>query len=119
MFDIFKETYTKNYANFNGRAGRREYWSFAAMFLIVYIVLAIIAGIFTSISSTLGMIFGLIILVFALGSLIPGIGLAIRRMHDVGKSGWFCLIPIYNLVLALTPGDAGANEYGPNPDSVK
>ena len=36
-------------------------------------------------------------------------------MHDVGKSGWFILIPIYNLVLAVTEGDKGANEYGEDP----
>jgi uncharacterized membrane protein YhaH (DUF805 family) len=40
---------------------------------------------------------------------------AVRRMHDVGKSGWFILIPIYNLVLACTEGDHGDNEYGANP----
>lgn len=39
----------------------------------------------------------------------------IKRMHDVGRSGWYCLVPIYNLILALTRGDEGANEYGPDP----
>jgi uncharacterized membrane protein YhaH (DUF805 family) len=36
-------------------------------------------------------------------------------MHDVGNSGWFILIPIYNLILALTSGNTGPNEYGPDP----
>ncbi|MNG40685.1 hypothetical protein D3C84_1293850 [compost metagenome] len=36
-------------------------------------------------------------------------------MHDVGKSGWFILIPIYSLILACTEGDKGTNEYGPDP----
>ena len=36
-------------------------------------------------------------------------------MHDVGKSGWFILIPIYNIILAATNGDSGSNEYGPDP----
>jgi uncharacterized membrane protein YhaH (DUF805 family) len=43
------------------------------------------------------------------------IAVAVRRMHDVGKSGWFVLIPIYNLVLAVTEGNKGTNEYGPDP----
>jgi len=50
-----------------------------------------------------------------LATLLPGIGVAIRRMHDVGKSGWFMLIPIYNLILAFTEGDKGPNEYGEDP----
>jgi len=36
-------------------------------------------------------------------------------MHDVGKSGWFVLIPIYSLILACTGSQDGDNEYGPNP----
>ena len=49
---------------------------------------------------------------YSLVALLPGIAVAVRRMHDVGKSGWFVLIPIYNLVLALTKGDEGTNEFG-------
>jgi uncharacterized membrane protein YhaH (DUF805 family) len=47
--------------------------------------------------------------------LAPSIAVAVRRMHDVGKSGWFVLIPIYNLVLAVTEGNKRTNEYGPDP----
>jgi uncharacterized membrane protein YhaH (DUF805 family) len=36
-------------------------------------------------------------------------------MHDLGKSGWYILIPIYNLILACTNGQEGTNEYGPDP----
>ncbi len=54
-------------------------------------------------------------IIFYLGIIIPGIAVAIRRMHDVGKSGWYCLIPIYSLILAFTEGDKGPNEYGPDP----
>jgi uncharacterized membrane protein YhaH (DUF805 family) len=42
----------------------------------------------------------------------------IRRMHDVGKSGWYSLIPIYNLVLAFTKGDEKENQYGSNPEAT-
>lgn len=53
--------------------------------------------------------------IYSLAVLIPGIAVAIRRMHDVGKSGWYILIPIYNLILACTDGDKGQNEYGADP----
>lgn len=117
MFEIFKTTYTKNYANFNGRAGRREYWLFTAMFLIVYVVLAILGAILATMSGTLGAIIYGILGIFALASIVPGIAVTIRRMHDVNKSGWFCLIPVYSLILTLTPGDQGDNRFGPNPDT--
>jgi uncharacterized membrane protein YhaH (DUF805 family) len=51
----------------------------------------------------------------SLALFIPGIAVAVRRMHDVGKSGWFILIPIYNLILAVTEGQRGPNEYGEDP----
>ena len=53
--------------------------------------------------------------IYTLAVLIPGIAVAVRRMHDVGKSGWYVLIPIYNLVLACTEGTSGDNEYGADP----
>jgi uncharacterized membrane protein YhaH (DUF805 family) len=43
---------------------------------------------------------------------IPSIAVGCRRMHDVGRSGWFQLVPIYNLILALTPSNPGTNKYG-------
>lgn len=50
--------------------------------------------------------------VYSLVVLLPGIGVAIRRMYHVGKSEWFMLRPIYNLILAFTEGDKVPNEYG-------
>jgi len=50
--------------------------------------------------------------------IIPSIAVGVRRMHDVGKSGWFILIPIYNLILAATEGDKGDNQYGPDPKAA-
>jgi uncharacterized membrane protein YhaH (DUF805 family) len=51
----------------------------------------------------------------SLALFLPGIAVGVRRMHDVGKSGWFLLIPIYNIILCFTDGDAFTNEYGPDP----
>jgi uncharacterized membrane protein YhaH (DUF805 family) len=53
--------------------------------------------------------------IYSFAVLLPSIAVGVRRMHDVGKSGWFLLIPIYNLVLALTDSESGENKYGPNP----
>ncbi|NJL75178.1 MAG: DUF805 domain-containing protein [Saprospiraceae bacterium] len=52
---------------------------------------------------------------YSLGVLVPSLAVAVRRMHDVGKEWWYMLIPIYNLILALTKGEEGTNKYGPDP----
>lgn len=96
-----------NYANFNGRASRTEYWYFVLVNVIISIVLTLVDG-------ALGLRFG-IGNIYSLAVLVPGIAAGVRRMHDVDKSGWFILIPIYNLILACTPGTVGPNQYGPDP----
>ncbi|CEN44052.1 Inner membrane protein yhaH [Capnocytophaga canimorsus] len=68
----------------------------------------------------LGFISGLIettvlVSICYLAIIVPSIAVGVRRMHDVGKSGWFILVPIYNLVLCLTEGERGPNQYGPDP----
>lgn len=55
---------------------------------------------------------------YSLAVLVPGIAIGIRRMHDVNKSGWFILIPIYNLVLFCTKGDHAHNQYGDTPKAL-
>ncbi|MFT6243505.1 MAG: uncharacterized membrane protein YhaH (DUF805 family) [Salibacteraceae bacterium] len=62
---------------------------------------------------------GLIGNIYSLAVFIPSLAVGIRRMHNVGKSGWYILIPIYNLILAVTEGDHGVNEYGADPKMVK
>ena len=100
FIEAVKSVFT-NYANFNGRARRSEYWWYFLFSIIVSQGLS-----FVSPSSSL---------VFSLATIIPSIAVGVRRMHDVGKSGWFILIPIYNIILAATNGDSGSNEYGPDP----
>lgn len=110
MIEWYKKVVFENYANFNGRARRKEYWMF---FLANFIVSFIIGFILGFISPKLVMLSN----VYSLAVLIPSIAVGVRRMHDVGKSGWFIIIPIYNLVLLCTEGDHGTNEYGPDPKS--
>ncbi len=109
MIEWYKKVVFQNYANFNGRARRKEYWMFILLNSIISIPLSYILPL--AITPELG----LIGTVYSFAVLIPSIAVAVRRMHDVGKSGWYCIIPIYNLILACTEGDKGANEYGPDP----
>ncbi|WP_127018666.1 DUF805 domain-containing protein [Flagellimonas beolgyonensis] len=96
----------QNYANFNGRARRSEYWYFFLFNTLISLVLGFIDGLLdTTIIGSL----------YSLAVLIPTIAVGVRRMHDVGKSGWFLLIPIYNIILAVTDGEKGENAYGPDP----
>lgn len=94
----------KNYVGFDGRARRKEYWMFFLFNMIICIVLSVIPKIGESLNS-----------IYSLAILLPSIAVAIRRMHDVGKSGWFILIPFYNLYLCIIEGEKGANQYGEDP----
>ncbi len=91
----------QNYTNFKGRASRAEYWWWALFTVILSVLLSSIDESFGNLGS--------------LVTLLPSIAVAIRRMHDVDRAGWFILVPIYNLVLGLRRGDAGENRFGPPP----
>ena len=97
----------QNYATFKGRASRSEYWYFVLFNVIFSIVLGFVSGIVD---------LPILYTIYSFALLIPSIAVAVRRMHDVGKSGWFILIPIYDLILACTQGVKGENEYGTEPN---
>lgn len=110
----------KQYADFSGRARRKEYWMFVLFNIIFGLVLGFIDGMIGAYDSqtSYGVLGGL----YTLAVLIPSLAVTVRRLHDVGKSGWMyfiILIPfigaIWLLVLMLTDGNSGVNEYGPNP----
>jgi uncharacterized membrane protein YhaH (DUF805 family) len=116
MFNYFKECVTNKYADFNGRARRSEYWYFALVSIIISWTLSFV-GAYLMIQSNTSIIYYLSV-IFSLAILVPSIAVGIRRMHDVGKSGWYVLIPIYNLILACTDSQPGENAYGPNPKGI-
>ncbi|AUC81391.1 DUF805 domain-containing protein [Lacinutrix sp. Bg11-31] len=102
----------KQYTDFSGRARRTEYWMFFLFNVLISIVINIIviAGEMPSLS--------IIDTIYSFAVLIPGIAVGVRRMHDVGKSGWYLLIPIYSLILACTDSEAGSNKWGENPKQI-
>ena len=115
-----------NYATFSGRARRSEYWFFALfnmIFLIVAMILDNILG--TTFDLGFGISYGYIYLIYTLAILIPGLAVVVRRLHDVGKSGWMyfiVLIPIVGiiwlLVLLCTDSQVGSNKWGENPKGI-
>ncbi|WP_452223607.1 DUF805 domain-containing protein [Lacinutrix chionoecetis] len=109
-----------NYANFEGRARRQEYWMFTLINVLIIIALAIVSGILVGVTEEPA--FMIIYALYALAVLIPGLAVSVRRLHDQGKSGWYYLVSlipfvggIWLLVLMATEGDYGPNEYGPDP----
>lgn len=105
----------KKYATFSGRARRREYWMYHLFNLIAIIILA-------SSSAILGQIGFVLYVLYALGTLVPGIAVVVRRLQDQGKNWtWIFigLVPliggIWLLVLMFTEGTSGENKYGPDP----
>ena len=105
----------KKYAVFQGRAGRKEYWYFILFYILTYIVLAIIDGMTGTFSDGIGLLSGL----YSLATLIPSLAVAVRRLHDTNRSGWWLLIslvPIIGaivlLVFMVQESQPGNNQYG-------
>ena len=110
----------KNYAVFSGRARRKEYW-FYVLFNAIFAIIAMI------IDNVLGLTFqdigyGPVYTLYVLATLIPSIAVSVRRLHDIGKSGWYLLVGlipcvggIILLVFDVTAGDVRENEYGADP----
>tara|TARA_Y100000590_G_scaffold426530_1_gene535726 strand:+ start:221 stop:688 length:468 start_codon:yes stop_codon:yes gene_type:complete len=102
----------ENYVNFKERATRAEFWWFYLFAMIVNILLLVLTTVI------LDVMFGYLTIFFV--TLIPLLSAAVRRLHDRGKSGWWCLlyfVPFGGLVLLvwfIMKGDSGSNKYGPD-----
>ncbi len=104
----------QQYADFNGRAGREEFW----MFVLFNIIFSLAANFLDYLFGSYGVISG----IYGLVLIIPGLSVSVRRLHDVNKSGWMLLVGlipiigfIWLLVLMITDGTPGENQYGANP----
>lgn len=115
----------KKYAVFKGRARRMEFWMFMLFNFIIYLALNLM-GVFTGIplesqtSLAVADIFG----IYSLAILLPSLAVGVRRLHDIGKRGWWLLlllIPIIGLLILFDlarDSQPGENQYGPNPKTA-
>jgi len=114
----------KQYADFSGRARRKEYWMFF-LFNMIFCVVAMILDkalgtTFSFSGQTLG--YGVIYLIYILATILPCLAVGVRRLHDIGKSGWnylLALIPfvgaIILIVWACEDSQPLENKWGENP----
>ena len=114
--NYFLDVITNKYADFNGRATRSEYWYFTLFSLIAYIIAGVIDGLLVNITGGLP----ILSIILMLGFLVPAIAVGVRRLHDIGKSGWWYLlaiVPLVSLVLIafFVMDSREDNQYGPNP----
>jgi uncharacterized membrane protein YhaH (DUF805 family) len=136
--DWYKNVLTRHYADFHGRARRAEFWNYVLVSLVIFVLLALIGGI-------LGL--RIVRMLYALAVLVPNLAVGVRRLHDIGKSGWLVLLPVapaalvgfffillwplalfcgvatiicaaYLIYLYVQPGTSGPNQYGPDPKGV-
>lgn len=138
LFTYWLECFTKHYADFSGRARRSEYWGTVLFNGLIQaglsIILSIVATIlFSSIEIngevTFSPLFFLLpdipIYIYGLVWLLPGLAVAVRRLHDIGKSGWNVLwggIPIVGTIMLIywfcQDSELGENKWGANPKFV-
>ena len=111
------------YADFNGRARRKEYWMFTLIYILFLVAAAVLDNLFGIAFDQIG--YGPLYLLLSLGLFIPNLAVSIRRLHDIGKSGWMILVGIipivgiiWLIVLFATDSQPDRNEYGPNPKSM-
>ncbi|MBG6027382.1 MULTISPECIES: DUF805 domain-containing protein [Proteus] len=122
----YLEVIKNNYANFSGRARRKEYWMFTLVNTIIiavlYAILISSVDMNTGEMSSLGSIAGIIIGIYSLAIIIPSLAVTIRRFHDQDKSGWMFLLAFIPAVGGLIvfvfmclEGTRGDNRFGPDP----
>lgn len=103
------------YAVFKGRATRREFWMFIAVSLGIIVGLTFLEAFLRGL---LGFRFtgeSALANLYSFAAFLPTVAVGARRMQDTDHPGWWILIPIANLVLAVTEGTAGRNRFGPDP----
>jgi len=124
MKKYYLDILTNKYADFKGRARRKEYWMWTLYYTVILLFAMILDNVlglnFELLGQNLG--YGWLYVTIGITHLISGVGIVVRRLHDVGKSGWFyliILIPligfIWILVLFCTDGVKEDNKWGSNP----
>ncbi len=112
----------RQYVGFSGRARRSEYWWFFLFTVLVSMVASVLDSIFGTMSDTTNV--GVIGTIASLALLLPSIAVAIRRLHDTSRSGWWILIgliPIVGWIILIVfycQDSHGDNEHGPSPKAA-
>lgn len=125
----FIECITKNYANFSGRARRKEYWMYGLFYVLFMLILVIASAVICAMmemnSLEINRVVIFIVICAYLALLIPTLAVLVRRLHDINKSGWWCLISfvpyvgiIILFIFALLDSTPGRNQYGENPKNM-
>ncbi|MDD3679078.1 MAG: DUF805 domain-containing protein [Patescibacteria group bacterium] len=112
MFNYYLDV-LKKYSDFKGRARRAEYWYFFLANFLISFGLGFMDGLLGLADEVTG--YGPLGLIYSLAVIVPSIAVGVRRMHDLNKSGWYILVPFYNIILAATEGQKGQNKYGDDP----
>ena len=102
----------KQYADFNGRARRKEYWMFVLFNMLIVFGIGVVSGI---LNAALQINLGIISVIYSLATLIPGIAVSVRRMHDIDRRGWWLLVPIIGIVFLFFDSTPVENRFGENP----
>jgi len=114
----------RKYADFKGRARRKEYWLYAVFVIVLMMVLTFLDVLLDLIhyESGIGLLSGL----FLLGTIIPSTAVVVRRLHDIDRTGWwylFAFVPLIGvivlLIFACTPGTKGSNRFGADPKAAE
>jgi uncharacterized membrane protein YhaH (DUF805 family) len=103
--DWAKRPIIEKYADFSGRAPRAEYWWYFLALVVAFVVVSIVESIVGLKGMILGLYGPLTVLLWA-ATIVPGIAVGVRRLHDTGRSGWWILLPIIPYFLAFVLGGA-------------
>jgi len=118
----------QKFAEFNGRSRRMEYWMFSLINCVIAVALGVVAGVMLTAtrSSVIGVVICGLLGLYGVAAIIPSLAVSVRRLHDVGISGWMmliCLVPFIGglalLVMHLMDSNPGPNQYGPNPKAIQ
>jgi uncharacterized membrane protein YhaH (DUF805 family) len=114
----------KQYADFKGRARRKEYWMFTLFYLLFLLPLALLVGIEIGLEIEVR-IFTILFVLFIFALIVPTYAVTARRLHDTGRSGWWILINfipyiggIWLFVLTCLDSKPGTNKWGDNPKEI-
>lgn len=108
----------RNFVNFKGRARRKEYWMFQLFNFLIAFSLGVVAGIVDLVSKSGNLWLDGTNLAYTLFIFLPSLAVGVRRIHDIGRTGWWVIVPVVGLVFLFFKTQPQDNDYGPNPKAI-